>query len=406
MKKISLVFTLLISIFAFSQIHFEKAYFINNANIKTECLIKNMDWRNNPTSFEYKTEETGPVKTGDLKNVKSFEIYNAAKYIRATQKIDQSSDNLNMLSSNYEPAFLEKTVFLKQLVEGDVKLYKYDDGGYAKYCIGSGENQPEQLIYKPYYIEVGIMAYNKTYQKQLQKVLTCSKISANDLQNVEYNEKALVKLVSANNQCENPNSEDKLVSEKKGILNLYVRPRINFSSLKAINQEANYEFALESKTGFGIGLEMEYVFPFNRNKWSVIFEPTYQNYTAEETSSNNNFIPGFSYKASVDYASIELPVGIRHYLFLNDHSKLFVNGQYSFEVKLKNKFEFRDQTGSLVKELEGQSDQVFVFGIGYNYKNKYGVEFRYFSRRNLLYNYSYWNTKYQNTSIILSYNLF
>lgn len=402
MKKISLFFSLLLSIFAFSQIHFEKAYFINNDDLRTECLIKNVDWRNNPTSFEYKIEEGSAVKTGDIKNVKFFEIYNEAKYLRATLNIDQSSDNLNKLSSKYEPEFLEKKVFLKELVEGDVKLYKYDDGGYAKYFLKEGDNQPEQLIYKPYLIEVSKMAYNRDYQKQLQKALTCSKIPANDLRNAEYKEIDLVKLVSANNQCQNPSYENKIVQQKKGFFNISVRPRVNFASMTVTNEALAHQFNMESKTGFGIGVEMEYVFPFNRNKWSVIFEPTYQYYKAQQTNNND---PSFPYKASVDYSSIELPLGIRHYFFLNDESKLFINGQYIFDLKIKNKFEFTDSMGKLGNYLEGKSNQNFAFGIGYQYKNKYGVEVKYFTERNILDNYTYWNTKYQNVSLILSYNL-
>lgn len=403
MKKISLFFSLLLSIFAFSQIHFEKAYFINNDDLRMECLIKNVDWRNNPTSFEYKIDEGSAVKIGDIKNVKFFEIYNEAKYLRTTLNIDQSSDNLNKLSSRYEPEFLEKKVFLKELVEGDIKLYKYDDGGFAKYFLKEGDKQPEQLIYKPYLIEVSKMAYNRDYQKQLQKALTCPKIPANDLKNAEYREKDLVKLVSANNQCQNPNYENKIVQQKKGFFNLSVRPRVNFASMTFSNFALGKQFNMESKTGFGVGVEMEYVFPFNRNKWSVIFEPTYQYYKAQQT---NNDDPSYPYKAYVDYSSIELPLGIRHYFFLNDDSKLFINGQYIFDLKIKDNFEFRDSTGTLGNSLDGKSNQNFAFGIGYQYKNKYGVEVKYFTERNILENYTYWSTKFQNVSLILSYNLF
>jgi len=69
MKKISVFSFFLFSMFAFSQIHFEKAYFINNNDLKTECLIRNVDWRNSPTTFEYKTDANSEVQKGDIKNV-------------------------------------------------------------------------------------------------------------------------------------------------------------------------------------------------------------------------------------------------------------------------------------------------------------------------------------------------
>ena len=402
MKKISVFSFFLFSMFAFSQIHFEKAYFINNNDLKTECLIRNVDWRNSPTTFEYKTDANSEVQKGDIKNVKVFEIYNEAKYTRATLNIDQSSDDLNQMSTKYEPEFLEKTVFLKHLVDGSVKLYKYDDGGYTKYFLETSDHQPKQLIYKPYLIDSDAKAYNRTYQKQLQKALSCSKISANDLQKTEYKETDLVKLISANNQCENPSEDQKVVAQKKGIINLSVRPRINFASMTFTNANQRGQYEMEAKTGFGIGVELEYVFPFNRNKWSVILEPTYQSYKAQQTNNDGSI---FSDKASVDYSSIEFPVGIRHYFFLNNQSKLFVNAQYIFDYNLTNKFEFIDGMGRPANTLEGKSAQNFSYGIGYQYNNKYSVEFKYFTGRNILANYTFWSTNYQNISIIFSYNL-
>jgi hypothetical protein len=166
------------------------------------------------------------------------------------------------------------------------------------------------------------------------------------------------------------------------------------------NQRGQYE--MEAKTGFGIGVELEYVFPFNRNKWSVILEPTYQSYKAQQTNNDGSI---FSDKASVDYSSIEFPMGIRHYFFLNNQSKLFVNAQYIFDYNLTNKFEFIDGMGRPANTLEGKSAQNFGYGIGYQYNNKYSVEFKYFTGRNILGNYTFWSTNYQNISIIFSYNL-
>ena len=39
---------------SYSQIIFENGYFIDESNNRIECLIKNIDWKNNPTEFEYK----------------------------------------------------------------------------------------------------------------------------------------------------------------------------------------------------------------------------------------------------------------------------------------------------------------------------------------------------------------
>lgn len=56
MRKQILVLALItISQFdSYAQIIFENGYFINELNQKVECFIKNIEWRNNPTEFEYK----------------------------------------------------------------------------------------------------------------------------------------------------------------------------------------------------------------------------------------------------------------------------------------------------------------------------------------------------------------
>ena len=98
---------------AFTQIKFEKGYFINNQNQKIECLIKNSDWKNNPTSFDYKLDENSEVKTNSINNAIEFGIYNFSKYIRADIMIDRSSVYIDKLNYNRNLTFNEERLFLK-----------------------------------------------------------------------------------------------------------------------------------------------------------------------------------------------------------------------------------------------------------------------------------------------------
>jgi hypothetical protein len=56
MKNLLLTALLFLFSFSYAQITFEKGYFINNSGDRTECFIKNIDWRDNPTKFEYKMQ--------------------------------------------------------------------------------------------------------------------------------------------------------------------------------------------------------------------------------------------------------------------------------------------------------------------------------------------------------------
>lgn len=96
-------FFLFLVIKAYSQIEFEKGYFINLENERIECLIKNKDWKNNPIEFEYKLSETGNYKKEGVTTVKEFGIDNISKYIGREVQIDRSSENIQALSSTREP---------------------------------------------------------------------------------------------------------------------------------------------------------------------------------------------------------------------------------------------------------------------------------------------------------------
>lgn len=69
MNKIFLYLFLLVNLQVFSQINFEKGFFIKNSNEKIECLIKNNDWNKNPTDFEYKIFEKDEEKFENILNV-------------------------------------------------------------------------------------------------------------------------------------------------------------------------------------------------------------------------------------------------------------------------------------------------------------------------------------------------
>lgn len=123
----------MISINCFSQISFEKGYYIDNSNQKTNCLIKNIDQKNTPTEFEFKLFEDSESKKTTIESIKEFGIDNISKYIRSTVNIDRSSESLKNLSKYKKPIFKKEELFLKVLVSGKATLYQYVDGNLKRY---------------------------------------------------------------------------------------------------------------------------------------------------------------------------------------------------------------------------------------------------------------------------------
>ena len=67
--KLLFLFTTVFTLNCYSQISFENGYFIDNDNQKINCLIKNLDWENNPTKFKYKLSENNELNTKTIKSV-------------------------------------------------------------------------------------------------------------------------------------------------------------------------------------------------------------------------------------------------------------------------------------------------------------------------------------------------
>ena len=149
-KKLLLALTVIFAINSYSQISFESGYFINNSNQKTECFIKNIDWANNPTEFEYKLTEKSEKKKATIKTVKEFSIYDTSKYVRATINIDISRNSNDELSTTKKAIFKEEELFLKVLIEGKASLYLYKYSNLTKFFFSKDGSKTEQLIFKKY----------------------------------------------------------------------------------------------------------------------------------------------------------------------------------------------------------------------------------------------------------------
>lgn len=400
-KKHLLLFLLLVlGINGYSQISFEKGYYINDANQRIDCLIKNMDWINTPTQFEYKLSEHGETKIGTMAYTKEFGVGNTLKYIRSSVNIDRSSESVNELSTNRNPIFKEETLFLKLLVEGEANLYQYDDGNLRRFFYNKENTDIEQLVYKSYKTEEQIIHKNNSFKNQLRKDLKCPTIGYEKLKNLEYNKNNLVDFFIEFNKCSSGNYINYMEKQKKTLFALSLRPGLNYSSLSTYNEQTSSNFRnvdFGNELAFRFGVEAELIMPFNKNKWSLIAEPTYQYFKSEAefaTQTENQ-------KAKADYKSIEVPVGVRHYFFLNENAKLFVNASYTLDFSTNSVIEF--ESGP---DFEIKTKSNLAFGLGYKHYNKYSIEIRYLTSRDILGDYVYRFSEYKTFSVIFGYSIF
>ena len=400
-RLLTLNFFLLLCFTGFAQIEFEPGYFITDDNETITCLIKNTDWKDNPREFEYKRSEGSEVQTGAIETVREFGVGSHLRYRRFTVDIDRSSDKVNSMSRNRLPEFSEETLFLEVLLEGRASLYFYEDANLRRFFYQTDKSSLQQLVYKRYRAEELGIATNNRYILQLTQSFQCGEVP-NDLDRLTYTKKALEKIFISYNECVGSDYTDYLAKKPAArLFRLTVRPGINNSSL-AINSTVNDSRDIDfgNHYSFRIGVEAEFVLPFNKNKWSLIAEPTYQQFAAATSIPYSTF--SGSRTVTADYTSWQLPLGVRHYFFLNHSSKLFVNALFMMDFPRSSSTIKYQNTNP----LEIWQSNAFLVGAGYNYSNRVSLEARYATGRDILPNHtSTLISRYQTFSVIMGITL-
>ena len=379
------------SIRLYAQVEFERGYFVDTRNQKTECLIKNASWKNNPTEFTYKLSENSSTLVAKVSDVTEFGIENSMKYLGADVQLDRTGNELSELTFNRNPQWVNERLFLKVLVEGKATLLIYNDANLQRFFLLK-ENSIRQLVYKQYLGEVNESRTNNAFRQQLLMDVNCGEMTEDNLKQVDYKTTELVNYFKKFNECADGKFTDYTAQKTKSSLHLKIAPGIHYASLliKDSYNVFSKDIQFESKMNFRLGVEMEYVLPFNKNKWGFLVEPSYQSYSSSKEFGTKTY--------SVDYNSIEIAVGIRYRMFLNQHSSIFINGFIGPSFPLNSKIE-------LAQYYDVSPAASLNFGVGYNVR-KISAEFRYYKNIDIMDEYLYWTGVYDRVSFIMGYKLF
>jgi hypothetical protein len=362
-----------------------------------------LDWKNNPDSFEYKLSEGSEIQIGNIGYIKEFGIDDNAKFVRNTVKINRSSDRDATLEFSREVVSKEEELFLKVLVEGKAILYYYEEGDLRRFFYTIDNCPVKQLVYKRYRKSNRLIGENTQFRQELLNNLKCDGITQGIFAKMKYKGPSLVALFKRYNKCIDPNYVASKNEKRKTFIHLSLRPGVTFSKTRteniagALGQVTNVtEF--DSKTNFRLGLELELVFPFNNNKWSILLEPTYRNYQSSSEDNGGSFVSNLE----IDYTSIEFTIGVRHSFYLNDSSKLFLTGYILNDMEMDSRLIRNIGVSSLEVKINPLSN--FGIGLGYKFNNKISAEFRFDSPRELFRN-SLWTSDFNNISLILGYTI-
>ncbi len=153
--------------------------------------------------------------------------------------------------------------------------------------------------------------------------------------------------------------------------------------------------------GLIVGIELEALLPFNKNKWALFTAPTYQQLKFNESQGIK---PSGTAHIKGKYTFIDLPIGIRHYFYLNEKSKLFIDGAFSAIIFIKKdeskRVEATYNHNFIKYESNSESLSAIRLGLGYKFDDKYALSFNYYPKKQLS------QTETNTFAILASYKLF
>ena len=410
MKRQVLFLSLILFIWTngIAQISFEEGYFIDENDERSECKIKNMDWKDNPSSFEYMVNETSEVKTAKIENTKEFGINGKSKYLRRAVKMDRSSDNIYNMSVERNPVLNEEILFLKVLIEGNASLYQYVEDNLTRFFYKINDSEINQLIYKSYLIHNRIVSKNNHYRQQLLNEVNCPEINMGEYETLGYNARDLQRIFVKYNECVNSEYSTFEKPEERDLFNFSVKFGLNISDLSIQHATSDLrDFFYDPQYSPRIGVDAELVLPFNKNKWTIFTEPTYRNFTQIKTIESSDVVGG-TLTTDVTYTSIELPVGVRHYFFLSEKSKVFLGASLIVDFTISDSFIYftRADGSELTEPLEVTGRNSLGLSLGYKYNDRISFDIRYQTGREILSKYIFWKSDFQTLSFTLGYSIF
>jgi len=411
-----LVVVLLFSFEVNAQTGFEKGYFIDNNDIKTECLINNRDWLSTPDDFRYKLSEDSEILETSINFVRSFRIYDTEHYYQRFNVMMDKSANVSSIDTENLPVKLTlKKKFLKVLIEGEASLYEYSKGSPIFFYNIKGSDVT-QLVYKKYVDAKNLTRENTEFRKELFDNLKCNSFTFERFLNIDYLKDELTDLFEDYNQCVNSEYSNFQTNLTKSVFSINANVGFTSSSVNSSyyfsssGERYDGEVDFDNQINLLVGLEFETKLAFNRNKWAFFVAPSYQSYkeTTKEAFLREQYIGDLTVK----FSYLEIPFGVRHYMYLsNNRANISISVAYAPVIFFdKNEsYMFRQDEGFIFAPGFGEQKRVntstILFGVGYDFNEKTGIKLNFYPRRKITSNEDFISNMNGLMTLMASYKL-
>lgn len=394
-----------------AQNNYEAGYYIDAAGQKIEGLIKNEDWKNTPSTIKYKKNDQDAPVVVDLASLTMFEIYEHFKYSKHSIQVDITSDKVDKIDVDQEPNYVQKTVLLKHLIEGEATLYNYSEGHINQFYYSFTADSIKPLVHKKYLsADRAAVLENNYFRSQLLHDFNCEITGKDVVKNTAYYSKSLIKFFKAYNEC----SQGTFVSfeKKKKKFDFHLNAKLgvtyNSVSLEKSSTTGYYQDNLDfdAKLGIRPGIEAEVILPFNNNKWSITAEPSYTSFSNDVTNPEEITRGNQPVSAEITYKAINIEAGIRYAMFLNNTSKLYTGLGIATHIDMGSNavtYHFESEE-NLVYDTKSATN--IYFGAGYKFADTYIIEFRFYTQSDLTSQYIQQVSKLNSFSLTLGYTLF
>jgi len=407
---IFLIAFLAISLVSKAQNRYQKGYIIDQKGSEKQGFVFDSGTNSTPQKIQFKPSKEADAEKLNVNNVREFG-FNGNVYRKYSVEIDRSTNRLEALGADNRPDFSQEELFLELLVDGDANLYSYAGKGITRYFYSvENDGKVEQLIYKRYKKKGNKIGENNRFKQQIFSDMDCEGMDQLKLSRLDYQEADLANFFDDYNACRDGAYQSRIKTGDEG-LKVRVGPHIGARSvnLDLENTRFKQEGEFDQKTTFRYGVAFEFLPPGYNQKWAILIEPSFQKYDNQTVLENNlSNVNDESITAKIDYSSVEIPLGVRYYMFATDELRFMINAGYTIDIPMNNEVtaEFPDDSNLnlLRSNLEIKSSGNLFVGAGAKY-NQIGIEFRFGTGRNLL-ELDEWDSKYKYFQVALSYDLF
>ena len=237
---LSAVFTaiLLLPAGAFGQQNYQPAKVITLADDTLRGYINYRSWDQNPRTVSFKPDLQAPEQHFRALDIKGFSV-SSEQYAGARISVENSSQELNNLTTTATPSYRADTVFLRTLVAGPKSLYECKDAnGYHFFYVRQDGGRYDLLVFKRYKAPgdgAPVVQLNNTFRDQLARYLAdCPSIEPK-LKAITYTASALQRAFASYYACTSQAlsfQHRSKIKHQVGVLAGIAQTRLLFSNVK------------------------------------------------------------------------------------------------------------------------------------------------------------------------------